>query len=187
MTDEVAALVLRDNYLQTQALSASPEPTAAELLDAPGPHDARPRTAGRLDRALEFLPDDEDARRPRARPAGPDPAGAGGAARLRQDDAVRRVALASDLPDDPRRSRIRLTLFPQPLRRDFRDAIERHRLRREIIATYVTNNMVNRGRPDLRDQMTEKTGAGPGRHRADLRRHPLARLPPGDLWTGGQN
>ena len=52
--------------------------------------------------------------------------------------------------------------FPKALRRDFRDAIERHRLRREIIATYATNSMVNRVGPTFVTEMADKTGAGPG-------------------------
>ena len=58
MTDEVASLVLRDNYLQTQSISLA-------QADGVGQLDAQVRfmrsleRAGRLDRALEFLPDDE--------------------------------------------------------------------------------------------------------------------------------
>ena len=58
-TDEVAALVLRNNYLQSQAISLM-ERRAVEDL---GEHQQLLRWLerhGELDRAVEFLPDDED-------------------------------------------------------------------------------------------------------------------------------
>src|SRR5207245_426461 len=66
--------------------------------------------------------------------------------------------LASDLPDDPLLVEDLVIYFPEPLRVRFRPAIERHRLRREIIATYITNNMINRVRPTFVMQMCEETG-----------------------------
>ena len=65
--------------------------------------------------------------------------------------------LASDLPgrSDPRRG---LALyFPRLMREQFPAAIGRHRLRREIVATYVTNNMINRLRPTFVWQVSEET------------------------------
>ncbi len=60
MTDDVAALVLRDNYLQGEALSvAEARGRMRSGARPPGAADPRSRTPGRLDRALEFLPDDE--------------------------------------------------------------------------------------------------------------------------------
>jgi glutamate dehydrogenase len=66
--------------------------------------------------------------------------------------------LATDLPDDPLLAEDLVLYFPEPLRIRFRPAIERHRLRREIIATYITNSMINRVRPTFVSQMTEETG-----------------------------
>ena len=59
MTDEVAALVLRDNYFQTQSLSVSGR-VAPQLLDAQSRFIQFLEKAGRLNRALEFLPDEEE-------------------------------------------------------------------------------------------------------------------------------
>ncbi|MEM9056682.1 MAG: NAD-glutamate dehydrogenase domain-containing protein, partial [Pseudomonadota bacterium] len=59
MTDEVDALVLRDNYLQTQAISMM-ENHAAERLNEHSHLMRQLETSGELDRALEFLPDDEE-------------------------------------------------------------------------------------------------------------------------------
>ncbi|MBV8912869.1 MAG: NAD-glutamate dehydrogenase, partial [Acetobacteraceae bacterium] len=58
MTEEVEELVLRDNYLQTLALTLA-EARAAAMLDAHARLMRSMERAGRLDRAVEFLPDDE--------------------------------------------------------------------------------------------------------------------------------
>src|SRR5467141_5154752 len=59
MTGEVAALVLRDNYFQAQSLAVSGV-LAPSLLDAQERFIRSLEKAGRLNRALEFLPDDEE-------------------------------------------------------------------------------------------------------------------------------
>ena len=88
MKDDVAALVLRDNYLQGEALSVAEaadrrRSTARSLLIR------ELEKAGRLDRALEFLPDDEEIAARAAAHRGLTPAGARGAARLFEDVARR--------------------------------------------------------------------------------------------------
>jgi glutamate dehydrogenase len=50
--------------------------------------------------------------------------------------------------------------FPELLRERFRVAIGRHRLRREIIGTVVTNAMINRVRPTFAWQMCDDTSKG---------------------------
>ena len=69
--------------------------------------------------------------------------------------------VGSDLPDDPLLVEDLVRYFPEPLHVRFRPAIERHRLRREIIATYETNTIINRVRPTLVMQMNEDTGKSP--------------------------
>ena len=59
MTDDVAALVLRDNYFQTQVLSVTGR-IAPQLLDAQTRFMQFLEKAGRLNRAIEFLPSDEE-------------------------------------------------------------------------------------------------------------------------------
>ena len=90
MTDDVAALVLRDNYFQTQVLSLT-RALGVALLDRQARFMRHLEKTGRLNRAIEFLPSDEQiAERKRAGP-GPDQPRAGGAAGLQQDVAVRRT------------------------------------------------------------------------------------------------
>jgi len=64
----------------------------------------------------------------------------------------------SDLPDDPKLEMDLLRYFPAPIQETYPDAINRHRLRREIIATVVTNSMINRVGPTFVSEMQNKTG-----------------------------
>ncbi|HEU4521808.1 MAG TPA: NAD-glutamate dehydrogenase domain-containing protein, partial [Thermoanaerobaculia bacterium] len=156
MTDEVAALVLRDNYEQTQAVSIT-HVLGESLLDTQARAMRAWEKAGKLDRAIEYLPDDETIAERHALHRG-----------LTRPEIAVLLAyskiilyqdlLASDLPDDPLLVGDLLLYFPEDLRHKFPQAIGRHRLRREIIATYVTNNVINRLRPTFVWQMTEETG-----------------------------
>ncbi|HEX5759937.1 MAG TPA: NAD-glutamate dehydrogenase [Thermoanaerobaculia bacterium] len=158
MTDEVAALVLRDNYLQTQALTVTHQ-LGARLLDRLGRFMRALEKGGRLDRRIEYLPDDETL-----------------AARATQGIGLTRPELAvllsyakialydellpSTLPDDPYLQEDLELYFPTPLRSRFAAEIGRHRLRREIIATAVTNSMVNRVGVAFVYEVRERTGLG---------------------------
>jgi len=159
MTDEVAALVLRDNYLQTQALSVM-EAQSAELLDAGGRFMRLLEKSGRLDRAIEFLPDDPSQTKRAAAREGlvrPELAVLLAYAKIWLYDSV----LHSDLPDDPFLGADLARYFPTPLRERFAAEIPRHRLHREIIATTVTNSMINRVGIAFVADLVEKTGFGP--------------------------
>jgi glutamate dehydrogenase len=156
MTDDVAHLVLRHNYLQTQAISLTVD-QAPELLD----HQARLmrqlERAGRLDRAIEFLPDDETIQDRANQGLGltrPEVAVLMPYAKLWLFDQL----LASDLPDDPALEGDLIRYFPKALGKTFAEAIRGHRLRREIISTVVTNSMINRVGGSFVTQMVERTG-----------------------------
>ena len=157
MTDEVAELVLRNNYLQSLALSLAQARGAAEtgflqrlmqVLEG----------EGRLDRTVEYLPDDatltERARRGEALTR-PELAVLLAYAKLALHDAL----LASRVPDDPYLARELQRYFPSQLRERFPDAISGHRLRREIIATQLANAIVNRGGPAIVTRLADETGA----------------------------
>ncbi|MDB5477443.1 MAG: NAD-specific glutamate dehydrogenase protein, partial [Phenylobacterium sp.] len=146
MTDEVAEHVLAHNYDQTLALSLME-------MDAPGelePHArfmAELEAAGRLDRAVEGLPDAVTlAERQQA-----------GKGLTRPELAVllaygklelKRELVASALPDDPFYEGVLEDYFPKALRR-YREPMRRHRLRREIIATTIANDVINRCGPSF--------------------------------------
>src|SRR5690606_18480129 len=145
MTDEVAALVLRNNYLQTLAISLAIRSGMEDLA-------SRQRlmqtleARGLLDRVVEFLPDDIEIAERRRR----------GQALTRPEVAVllayAKLTLYSDLietslPDDPYLGKELIRYFPAELSRRYPDAVEHHRLRREIIATHLSNSIINRGGP----------------------------------------
>jgi glutamate dehydrogenase len=66
--------------------------------------------------------------------------------------------LESDLPDDPYMAEDRRDYFPGPLKKTYAKQIARHRLRREIVATVATNDIVNRVGITFIHEVREKTG-----------------------------
>jgi glutamate dehydrogenase len=159
MTDEVAALVLRDNYFQTQVLSVTGR-IAPQLLDAQQRFIRFLEKAGRLNRALEFLPSDEEIAARRRAGAGlacPERAVLLAYAKIWLYDEL----VASILPDDPWVATTLVRYFPHALRERYAAEMARHPLRREIIATYVTNSMLNRVGSTFVHRLMETTGAAP--------------------------
>ncbi|MGH6941295.1 NAD-glutamate dehydrogenase [Hypericibacter sp.] len=156
MTDEVGGLVLRDNYLQTQALTLA-ETQGWFRLDQQGRFMRALERAGKLDRAIEFLPDDETLATRLAQRHGltrPELAVLMAYAKMSLYDEL----LPSDLPDDPQLIDDLRRYFPKLLQERFPDQIAQHQLRREIIATVVTNSLVNRAGLTFIHVMKEKTG-----------------------------
>ncbi len=159
MTDEVGELVLRDNYLQSQAISVV-RSHGASVLD----HQIRLirflERSGRLNREVEFLPNDEEL-----------------AERLADKESLTRSEISvlmpyakiwifdelieSDVPDDLYLHKDLINYFPVPLRKTYATEISNHRLRREIIATAITNEMVNREGGFFVLQMQEESGLEP--------------------------
>jgi glutamate dehydrogenase len=158
MTDDVGRLVLRDNYEQTQAISLT-HALGEPALDAQARFMRGLEKAGRLNRAIEGLPDDETIAERHAQGIGltrPEIAILLAYSKMvLYEDLVK-----TDLPDDPQLADDLVRYFPDDVRVRFRPAIERHRLRREIIGTVVTNSMINRVRPTFAWQMSDETGKG---------------------------
>ncbi|HVM82971.1 MAG TPA: NAD-glutamate dehydrogenase domain-containing protein, partial [Candidatus Binatia bacterium] len=156
MTDDVARLVLRHNYLQSQALSVA-EAQSFRLLDQQNRFMRALERGGKLDRVIEFLPDDETMRERLVQRIGltrPELAVLLAYSKTTLYDEL----LPSDLPDDPRLVEDLYDYFPPALKSEFRPQIEKHRLRREIIATLVTNSLVNRVGSTFVHVIREKTG-----------------------------
>ena len=181
MTDEVAGLVLADNYLQTQALTVA-RAQGPDALEAQARFIRALEKSGRLNRAIEHLPDEEELSARLADREGltrPELAVLLAYAKITLYDDL----LASDLPDDAFMADDLTRYFPKPLRKTHAEAIARHRLRREIVASSVTNSLVNRTGPTFVKEMMEKTGMGP----ADVARaYAIVRDSFGlrSLWTG---
>ncbi|HEV8256826.1 MAG TPA: NAD-glutamate dehydrogenase, partial [Casimicrobiaceae bacterium] len=159
MTDDVAALVLRDNVFQTQSLSVTGR-IAPHLLDAHQRFIQFLEKTGRLNRALEFLPSDEEIAERRAKGIGltsPERAVLLAYSKIWLYDEL----LASTLPDDSWVATALARYFPKALRERYATYMPRHPLKREIIATYVDNSMVNRVGSTFVHQLLETTGAKP--------------------------
>jgi glutamate dehydrogenase len=153
MTDEVGELVLSDNYLQTQAISVA-EAHAAERIDTDARFIRGLERRGQLDRAIEFLPSDEEIAARQAAGKGltrPEIAVLLAYAKMTLYDAI----LACDLPDAPYLVGDLRRYFPKVLRKKFAPAMERHQLRREIIATFIANSIVNRAGHTFAAEMAE--------------------------------
>jgi glutamate dehydrogenase len=152
-TDEVAALVLRNNYLQSQAISLMQQRALEDLSE----HQQLLRWLerhGELDRAVEFLPDDEEIEQRRQQGRGltrPELALLLAYGKIALNNALTLSAGA----DDPYLARELERYFPQAMRQRFARRIKRHRLRRQIITTSTTNSIVNRIGPTLLMESTQ--------------------------------
>jgi glutamate dehydrogenase len=157
MTEDVAALVLRDNYLQSLAISLQ-SARAAERL---GEHAHLMRSLeldGVLDRALEFLPDAEEIEERRRAGRGltrPELAMVLSYSKI----ALNQELVRSDVPEDPYLGRELDRYFPEQIGRRYARLLGEHRLKREIIATATTNSIVNRMGPAFVVRTTQDTGA----------------------------
>lgn len=156
MTNDVGEHVLKHNYLQSQALSLASH--QASWLPAEHGRLIRALVAeGRLNRKLEFLPsDDELIEREKA-----------GEGLTRPEIAIllaySKIKLfedlcASDIADDSYFSRELIDYFPTAMHDGFTGQMQRHPLRREIIATQVTNAIVNRMGSTFMLRMQDETG-----------------------------
>jgi len=159
MTDEVAALVLHNNYQQTQALSVTAHKSFEKLPLHAALIEHLEETAG-LDRKLESLPSVVTIE-----------------ARAKDHQGLTKSELAilmsyskiqlftdlngSTLPDDPAFQTWMESYFPTAMQKKFKADMANHRLRREIISTQVANSLINRLGPAFVMHQSHKTGATP--------------------------
>ncbi|MGR7024481.1 NAD-glutamate dehydrogenase [Geodermatophilus sp. URMC 62] len=156
MTDEVAVAVLTDNHAQNATLAAEVT-NARSLLDAHERFIRALERSGRLARAVEALPDDRalaQRRRDGQALTSPELSVLLAYAKLEVSDAV----LSSELPDDPALARLLRDYFPAALRERFPEAVDSHPLRREIVATALTNRAVNTAGVTGLFRLAEETG-----------------------------
>jgi glutamate dehydrogenase len=159
MTDEVAALVLRNNYLQSQAISMGEFQSKERLGESAYVIRALERS-GDLNRALEFLPSEEEIAERRK----------SGEGLTRPELAITlsygkiwlyKALIHSNVPEDPYLSAELARYFPVPVQQRFAGRLKRHRLRREIISTAITNSLINRMGPVFPVRAQDDTGADP--------------------------
>ncbi len=142
MTPEVAALVLANNYRQAMALSLT-QASAVAAADQNERLMRRLESEGKLDRALECLPSDEELQARRELGAGltrPELAVLVSYAKIELKQAL----VASPIVHDPRFNAALHSAFPASLLATFPEAVNGHPLRAEIAATQIANDLVNR-------------------------------------------
>ncbi len=157
MTDEVEQLVLHDNYLQSLALSVSESQSRVRLNEHA--HLIRIlERQGTLHRQLESLPSEDEITERRTMERG-----------LTRPElsvllAYSKITLyneldAQALANDTYLKRELIDYFPSPLQKNFAPLMPKHPLQAEIIATAITNNMINRMGPAFPFRIQEETGA----------------------------
>jgi len=142
MTDNVAELVLRDNQLQNQALSNA-EAQGHKILESRARVIRAMEKSGLLNREIEFLPSEEELADRRTKKIGftrPELAVILAYSKL---DLYEKL-LHSTVPDDPYYEKDLLEYFPRDMQKHYAKEICAHPLRREIIATVLTNSFINR-------------------------------------------
>lgn len=157
MTDEVGQLVLRDNFLQTRAISLTAS-QALRTLELQVRYINELERTGKLDRNLEFLPDDKSLLDRKLVGQG---LGRPGIAVLMcySKTILKEQILASDVPEDSFMNQVLVTAFPKPLQMRFSKQMQDHPLRREIIATRLSNIIINEMGFTFIYRLQEETGA----------------------------
>jgi glutamate dehydrogenase len=157
LTDDVARLVLNNNYRQTQAIALAYRDCQSRL-DEYARLIREYEGQGKLNRALEFLPGEDLLLERKAADLG----------LTRPELAVLISYTKADLKEqlnhpqiheDPYIGRILETAFPQQLSEQFAEPLYRHRLRSEIIATQLANDMVNYMGITFVNRLHDSTGA----------------------------
>ncbi|MEV0487558.1 NAD-glutamate dehydrogenase [Streptomyces sp. NPDC050508] len=157
MTDEVGALVLRNNYAQNTAI-ANALAQSKDMLHAQQRFLRTLVREGHLDRALEFLPTDRQIRERLAQGQGltsPETAVLLAYTKITVADEL----LRTTLPDDPYLRTLLHAYFPTALREKFAEQIDTHALHREIVTTVLVNDTVNTGGTSFLHRLREETGA----------------------------
>jgi glutamate dehydrogenase len=157
MTDAVGEQVLYGSYTQTQAMSLA-EAQAAPMIDVHQRLIRHLEQVAGLNREIEFLPSDEVFAERKSNHVGlvaPELAVVMAYCKIHLYSNL----LDSDLPEDPYLSRDLESYFPPPLPERYSEQMGSHRLRREIIATVVANQLVDRAGTTFAFRLGEETGA----------------------------
>ena len=157
MTDDVGKIVIEDCYRQTHSLSITAMRGVNQLKEQVRfIHELERK--GKLDRALEFIPNDDEISERLSKGQG-----------LTRPElsvllAYSKMVLKEDLvcpeiTDNPYHNRLLLEAFPPQLQDKYQDEMQLHPLRAEIIATKLANNIGNDMGFNFVNRMFEETGA----------------------------
>lgn len=157
MTESVAEKVLKNNYRQTQAIAL------ANIESVRRTEEYRRvikylESTGKLNRALEFLPDDDVLAERKAQQYG-----------LAQSELsilisyvkadMKEALMQMDHEGDKYLLQPVESAFPQELVNDFKQAVEQHPLKKEIIATQIANDIFNHMSISFVERLQQSTGA----------------------------
>jgi glutamate dehydrogenase len=157
MTDSVAKLVLHNNYQQTQAIALAHLETVRRTEEYRSVIQSLEST-GKLNRALEFLPDDETLSERKSQNMGLSQPELSILIAYTKAD-MKEALMHTDLGDSIYLEKYLESAFPAMLKQDFAQAIQDHPLRKEIIATQIANDMFNFMGISFVDRMYKSTGA----------------------------
>ncbi len=153
MTEEVAALVLKNNYAQTQAISMIHR-CGSKVIGRQTRLMQTMEKMGKLHREIEYLPDDKTLHDHSIQGTG-----------LTRPEIAILLAygkifafghiIESTLPESPLLQKDLMSYFPRALQEKFDQAIAQHPLRREIVANFITNSLVNSMGPTFLNEMME--------------------------------
>ncbi|ALS33194.1 glutamate dehydrogenase [Pseudoalteromonas translucida KMM 520] len=157
MTDEVSKLVLNDCYRQTHTISITQSKGSSTLKEKIRFIHALEKD-GKLNRAIEFIPSDEELAERAA--AGKDLTRPELAILVSYSKMVLKESFVTDeITENPYYRQLLVNSFPLPLREKFNEAMDNHPLRKEIIATKLANQIVNDMGLNFMVRMHEETGA----------------------------
>ncbi|MDC0013803.1 NAD-glutamate dehydrogenase, partial [Pseudomonadales bacterium] len=156
MTEDVAAIVLDNNYMQAQAIGLMSYQAPRRNFEYSHLMSIL-EDQGRLDRQLEFLPSDDEMQERRAKGRYFTPPEIAILTSYVKSGLKEQLA-ASPIMDEPYLVRELYDAFPAVLVKKYPHELQQHRLRREIIATQVTNRMVNHMGMNFAERMAESTG-----------------------------
>lgn len=157
MTNDVAKLVLRDNFLQTRAISLTAA-QALRSLELQSRYIAELERTGKIDRKLEFLPDEKSLMELKL-------VGKGltrpviAVLMCYSKTILKEQILASNVPEELYMKQILISSFPKQLQDKYSKQMQNHPLKREIIATKLSNIIVNEMGFTYVYRLQEETGA----------------------------
>jgi glutamate dehydrogenase len=157
MTDEIAAQVLKNNFAQTRSISFTSR-QAMRSFELNARYLNALESSGKLDRALEFLPDNKTLMERKMMGKG---LGRPGISVLQSYSKIllKERILETNVPEDNFVEGILVNYFPKPLQERFRKQMSDHPLKREIIATELSNIIINEMGFNFIFRMQDETGA----------------------------
>ncbi|WP_373186528.1 NAD-glutamate dehydrogenase [Halopseudomonas sp.] len=159
MTEDVSALVLANNYKQTQAISLA-QRQAVKAMTEYRRYISQMESSGKLSRSLEFIPEDDQLAERSARGLGLTRPELSILISYSKAD-LKESLVGSDVPEDAYLARELGTAFPDVLEKKYPDALNAHRLRREIISTQLANDLVNHMGITFLRRLQQSTGSPP--------------------------